>query len=229
MNFKTFLLFAITLIYSVHTAPIANSQISISSLQKACKNSSGEFTVSTSEDSTNYFCLHRYDATRSNNVASPVNSACFYIYNYVYCLDTRYSNIEHCNQSSDSYNYRTCSLDVYTLLEDRESQRQLRTYPEKERVSINAVQDQRECKEINGIVLSYKVMYQYICITPSYNYDYSRNKHCIVIDEKTYCINESLTSLDTCNKYSDIYNHNNCMNTLHEYGEVNGFKIDNDY
>ncbi|KAG4088076.1 hypothetical protein H8356DRAFT_1296946 [Neocallimastix lanati (nom. inval.)] len=227
MNFKTFCFAALALLSVVNNAPLTNNTSSIDDLKKACKYGNSELHVKMNEDDAIYACVHKYNENKHNNIARPDNSVCFYLDNDVYCVDRRYTNIKECDKSSKNFDYRTCSYDILSLTNDGSERYtyRFRSYPDKERISVDAVQDQKECKARNGIVLTYNVMYQYICLYPETSSHSLKDKHCVGVDGKVYCVYEDNTIITTCNKHSKQYNHDNCMNILSEYSKANGVTV----
>ncbi|KAG4092661.1 hypothetical protein H8356DRAFT_1701747 [Neocallimastix lanati (nom. inval.)] len=164
------------------------------------------------ENEAIYACVHKYKENKHNNIARPDNSVCFYLDNDVYCIDRRYTNIKECDKSSKNFNYRTCSYDILSFTNNGSERYtyRFRSYPEKAR---------------NGIVLTYNVMYQYICLYPETSSHSLKDKHCVVVDGKVYRFYEDNTIITTCNKHSKQYNHDNCMNILSEYSKANGIIV----
>lgn len=228
MNCKIFLFSILALLWTVNAAPVEIRSISIDSIRNACELGHSSFFSRTTEDGTEnvYGCLKVYDSKKKTKIATPDNSPCFYIYNTAYCVDSRYSNIEHCKTSSTNYNYENCSYDIFSLISSEVTYSQFKTYPEKKRIFNDPVKDQKNCEASRGIVLTYKVMFQYICLVPQSPNHNVRIEHCVTIDEAPYCVKEDYTVIDICNKHSDVYDYDECMKILVEYGRANNINIE---
>ncbi|KAG4083608.1 hypothetical protein H8356DRAFT_240935 [Neocallimastix lanati (nom. inval.)] len=228
MNFKTLFLSAVALLSVVNAAPVNEKHVSIDSLKKTCKTQGGKLLVNMNDDSTSYACLKAYTENSRNKAVNPENSACFHATASVLCVDKKLTNIEQCIKSSDDYDYRKCSYFISTLNNNGTGKfkNDLRSYPQNERIIIDYIQDQKECKENGGIVLSYKVIMQYVCLTPVTGHLSLRNDHCVGHNGKVYCIDQDNTILEVCNKKAQSYNHDSCMSVLNEYSKANNFEID---
>jgi len=144
-----------------------------------------------------------------------------------YCLFN--TNVDICNREKDEYDGNEC-FNFISL-----AGRQNKLYLEKlTGFKPSNAKDKKTCEGKNGIYLSFSDE-KYVCLVKPTNEERNNNV-CVTVkkheyatktpDKKVYCIDEKLTTDQNCNKNSDKYDLNKCLQYVVSVGRSNSYSIE---
>jgi len=227
MNFKTILsVSALALFGSAIAAPTANAGDEVSEAQHECYMYGGK--LFTSGDNSKYACIQRYWPDREFKLVSPNDSVCFIGNNVPYCVNSKFSNIEECDLKSDKYDFDGCMKNF--LKGPIRLYLRLRDFETKEKFVLSPINDYNECIHNDGIYLMDNKA-NYVCLSSEY-VSFPDDEHCVYVQEESedsekvrYCVQQENTNIENCNKTSDNYNYEKCMNKITSLSEGKIAKI----
>ncbi|ORX88206.1 hypothetical protein BCR32DRAFT_288729 [Anaeromyces robustus] len=255
MNFKSLLGFTILAILNIANAvPVAtiseyskrsdNVTRSTKSLpagysnayikSKACKEKSGIPIMKTDLDNnTEYACLVKYIEGDENSEINPENSYCFLNGNDILCVDNKLSSTKYCDKSGSTYGSSdmSCLSSIYELSGEIVLDRPAVSYPSMEKFAVTPRQDQYDCKMKGGIVVTYQVIYQYMCFLPIENFENESNEslediYCATLNGKRYCYDDNLSRSGYCDNKKSYYNYDACKYILDIYCSNEGITLE---
>ncbi|ORX80753.1 hypothetical protein BCR32DRAFT_327572 [Anaeromyces robustus] len=222
MNFKTILSVAVLALAAVNASPVNN----IETIKKQCEDDGlATFYIN---DNGEYTCLRHHPKKEDLDYRT-----CFFTNDNddeVVCVEEGFSNIPSCSKNSGATDYDKCAYKFLEFVDDGSDELpyRIRKFPTHEKIfTHNYVIDQKECRGHDGIVLSYKAAFQYICLQPATpkNSVSISDKECVRVDGKIYCIVQDNTSIDHCVRRDKQYSHEACKKTLELYSKVNNVNI----
>jgi len=214
MIFKTLFSVSVLALFSVVSAVPPNIDDEYVQLQQNCYLYNGKLI--SSSDRGKYACIQRYFNEREA-VANSKDSVCFNANNIPYCINSKFTNIQECNVYSNRYNYDKCMqnfvkgpIRLYLRLRDFETNEKFISTP---------ILDYEECIHNSGIYLIDKKG-NYVCLS-SEPVSFPDEEHCVNVQETSeesekvqYCIQQENTNYEYCNKTSDFYDYDECMDKL---------------
>ncbi|ORX80752.1 hypothetical protein BCR32DRAFT_280249 [Anaeromyces robustus] len=222
MNFKTIFSIVALALAAVSASPVND----IETIKKQCE-SDGLATFYIN-DNGEYTCLRQHPKKEDLDYRT-----CFFTNDNddnVVCVEEGFNNIPSCSKNSGATDYRECAYKFLEFVDDDSGKLpyRIRKFPTHEKIFYDSyVLDHKECRGHDGIVLSYKVAHQYICLQPATpkNSVSISDKECVRVNGKIYCVVQDNTNLTNCIRRDSHYNHESCKKTLELYSKVNNVNI----
>ncbi|ORX80756.1 hypothetical protein BCR32DRAFT_327573 [Anaeromyces robustus] len=215
MNFKTIISVAVLALAAVNASPVNN----IETIKKDCEaDHKAKFYVN---DDGEYTCLRQHSI--EDNL---YYRTCYFVNSDIRCVEEGFNNIPSCSKNTgDESDYNECARKYLEFLDNGSNKLsyRIRKFPTHEKIFYDYSIDQKECRGHNGIVLTNKEVFQYICLEPATpkNAATISDKECVRVDGKVYCVVQDNTNIEICNRRSYSYDHEECSSILKEYGTIN--------